>query len=263
MLFPNQPPFTFTSRKPKMARTVEISAHNHSEPTNTRIDPALVKSTGNAEPTGRLLNGSEDHSCAEEWAEPAVLPSGEKVSRMYLFEAEDITADNGEPLPAEDYPWDNAHVARIKTHDTFEQQALNWDQYLMGFAKHAALKSKDATKVGAAAVGTHNQILEVGFNGPPRGVQDLPERRERPAKYLFSAHAEANLVATAARERLQGSTVYITHLCCSSCAKSLIQAGVTRIVVGEGLTSMPKEEFEAAKTMLAEAGVDTVYFPDK
>ena len=89
----------------------------------------------------------------------------------------------------------------------------------MGFAKHAALKSKDSTQVGAVAIGLHKQVVETGFNGPPRGVLDSPERRERPAKYLFAAHAEANLVATAARARLEGTTVYVTHFCCSGCAK--------------------------------------------
>jgi dCMP deaminase len=49
--------------------------------------------------------------------------------------------------------------------------------------------------------------------------------------------------------------VYITHLCCASCARSLINAGVAKIVVGDGTTSMPSEEFEVAQTMLAEAGV--------
>lgn len=132
---------------------------------------------------------------------------------------------------------------------------MNWTDYFMGFARHAASKSKDSTKVGAVAIGAHKQIVEVGFNGPPRGVQDLPERLERPAKYLFAAHAEANLVATAARERLEGTTVYVTHFCCSGCAKSLIQAGVACVVVGDGKTSMPAEEFDAASVMFKEAGV--------
>ena len=138
---------------------------------------------------------------------------------------------------------------------------MDWDTYLYGFALHAAKKSKDSTQVGAIAVGKSRQILEVGFNGPPRGVQDLPERRERPAKYLFAAHAEANLVATASRERLEGSTVYVTHLCCSGCTKSLIQAGVAKVVFGEGKTSMPDEEFEAAKVMFKEAGVELLFMP--
>ena len=132
---------------------------------------------------------------------------------------------------------------------------MNWNDYHMGFAKHAALKSKDSTQVGAVAIGPDKQVVETGFNGPPRGVQDLPERRERPAKYLYAAHAEANLVATAARARLLGTTVYVTHMCCSACARSLIQAGVSKVVVGDGTTSMPAEEFEAAKQMFTEAGV--------
>ena len=132
---------------------------------------------------------------------------------------------------------------------------MYWNDYHMGFAKHAALKSKDSTQGGAVAIGLHKQVVETGFNGPPRGVLDSPERRERPAKYLFAAHAEANLVATAARARLEGTTVYVTHFCCSGCAKSLIQAGVSRVVGGGGVTSMPDEEFEAASAMFAEAGV--------
>ena len=133
---------------------------------------------------------------------------------------------------------------------------MDWDTYFYGFAKHAALKSKDSTQVGAVAIGKDRQVLEVGFNGPPRGVLDLPERQERPAKYLYTAHAEANLVATAARERLLGATVYVSHMCCSGCTKSLIQAGVAKVVFGDGTTSMPPEEFEAARVMFKEAGVE-------
>lgn len=98
-----------------MIRTVEISPYNHSQATNKLIDPSTVVAIGNAEPTSRVLDGSEDHGFAEEWAEPAVLPDGEKVYRMYLFTADEIVNDDGEPLDAEDYPWDDAHVWRIKS----------------------------------------------------------------------------------------------------------------------------------------------------
>ena len=132
---------------------------------------------------------------------------------------------------------------------------MNWSDYLYGFAKHAAVKSKDSTKVGAVLVGPEGEVRLTAFNGPPRGVQDSPERRARPAKYLFASHAEANLVAFAAREgiRTKGCTVYVTHHPCSSCARTLIQAGVGKVCVGDGVTSMPSEEFEAAATMFQEA----------
>lgn len=133
----------------------------------------------------------------------------------------------------------------------------DWTDYLFGFATHAATKSKDSTKVGAALVGPEGEVRLTGFNGPPKGVLDLDYRRERPSKYLFASHAEANLVAFAAREgiRTKGCTVYVTHMPCAACARTLIQAGVAKVVFGPGKTSMPDDEFDAARTMFREAGV--------
>lgn len=135
---------------------------------------------------------------------------------------------------------------------------MNWTDYFMGFARHAASKSKDpSTQVGAVVIGPDGEIRATGYNGLPRGVADLPERMERPAKYLWTSHAEENLVAHAARigVSLKGCTVYVTHFPCSRCARSLIQAGVTGVVVDTGTTSMPAEEFEVAEQMFSEAGV--------
>ena len=135
---------------------------------------------------------------------------------------------------------------------------MNWNDYLMGFARHAALKSKDSTQVGAVLVGPDREVRLTAYNGPPRGVTDLPERRDtRPEKYLWVSHAEQNLVAFAAREGIQtkGCTVYVTHHPCAACAKSLIQAGVSLVVIGDGTTSMPGAEFCAARMMFTEAGV--------
>lgn len=133
---------------------------------------------------------------------------------------------------------------------------MNWREYFLGMAEYISRKSKDlSTQVGAVAIGADQEVLETGYNGLPRGVDDRPERLERPAKYLYTAHAEMNLVASAARPRLKGSTVYVTHLCCNECAKALINAGVSHIICGSGTTFMPPELFEAATTMLNEAGV--------
>jgi dCMP deaminase len=48
----------------------------------------------------------------------------------------------------------------------------------------------------------------------------------------------------------------VTHAPCAACAKSLIQAGVLWVVHGTGETSMPVEEFAAAREMFDEAGVE-------
>ena len=135
---------------------------------------------------------------------------------------------------------------------------MNWGPYLMGFARHAATKSKDSTQVGAALVTPQNAVILTAFNGSPRYVRDLPERRERPMKYLYASHAEANLISFAARNgiKTEGCRVYVTHFPCAHCAKTLIQAGICEVVYGDGLTSMPQEEFAAARVMFEEAGVN-------
>lgn len=137
---------------------------------------------------------------------------------------------------------------------------LNWTEYLMGFAKHAALKSKDTTQVGAVLT-LGNRVLLTAYNGPPAGVIDRPERRERPAKYLYASHAEANAVAFAARSgiRTAGCTMYVTHHPCASCARSIIQAGIACVVIGPGTTSMPPDEVLAAAEMFNEAAVERIW----
>ena len=132
-----------------------------------------------------------------------------------------------------------------------------WPQRFLDLAAVVGGWSKDkSSKVGAVAVESHSRtILATGFNGLPRGVADIDERMERPAKYVWTAHAEESLVCNAARRTLEGSTVYVTHLCCNACMRMLINSGVAEVVCGGGETSMPKELFEAALKMAEEAGV--------
>lgn len=134
-----------------------------------------------------------------------------------------------------------------------------WQQYLMGFARHAATKSKDSTQVGAVLVGPENEVRLSAYNGPPKGVRDLPERFERPEKYAWVSHSEANLIAFAAREgiRTKGCTVFVTHMCCNGCAKTLIQAGISAVYYCDGAFGSQKfdEEITKSRTMFEEAGV--------
>lgn len=135
---------------------------------------------------------------------------------------------------------------------------MHWPEYLMGFAQHAARKSKDSTQVGAILVSYDNVVLLTAYNGPPMGVRDKPERFIRPEKYLYASHAEANLIAFAARQGIKtgGCAVFTTHMPCASCARTLIQAGIDTVVYGDGKTSLPQEEFDAAKVMFEEAWVE-------
>lgn len=135
---------------------------------------------------------------------------------------------------------------------------MTFHQWFMMLARTVAMKSKDpTTQVGCLVVGPDGEHRASGYNGIPRGVLDKPERMERPAKYLWTSHAEENAVAQAARVGipLKGCTAYVTHHPCARCARSLIQAGIVCVYVGPGTTSMPVDEFNTAGTMFAEAGV--------
>ena len=50
------------------------------------------------------------------------------------------------------------------------QDYISWDEYFMGVAFLAAMRSKDpGTQVGACIVSTDNKILSIGYNGMPIG----------------------------------------------------------------------------------------------
>lgn len=135
-----------------------------------------------------------------------------------------------------------------------------WQKYLIGFAEHASTKSKDTTKVGAVLVGPNKEVRLTGYNGFPVNVAENEERHERPLKYLFTIHAEQNIVSFAAKNGIhtEGCDIYVTHPPCAKCAASLIQASIKNIYVGSGTftdTTTWKEDNRVARLMCEEAGV--------
>lgn len=135
----------------------------------------------------------------------------------------------------------------------------------MGISDAVAQLSKDpSTKVGAIAINDDGIILSVGYNGFPRGVNDDPARyADRETKYKLISHAEQNLVAQAAYagHSLKGSTVILSGLYpCSSCTKSLIQAGVKKIITPPpGDNERWAEDAKWSKILLDESSVEVIY----
>jgi len=128
-------------------------------------------------------------------------------------------------------------------------------------ATHISEWSKDpSTKVGCVVVGPDREIRSTGFNGFPRGIQDSDDRlTNRDLKYPLICHAEENAIMHAARIglALKGCTAYVTWPPCTRCARSLIQAGVSEIVIPSGL-EIPdrwRDDFEMSMGLLREAEV--------
>ena len=144
----------------------------------------------------------------------------------------------------------------------------NWDRKFISIARLTASWSKDPrTKVGCIIVDDDHNQLSGGFNGFPRGVADDGRLEDRETKLKIVVHAEANAVATAARNghSLKGSTAYITLPPCCQCASLLIQAGVKKVVFPHRFLtddSHPgwSDSFKSAEDLLIEAGVQCAWY---
>ena len=140
---------------------------------------------------------------------------------------------------------------------------MTWDEYHLSQLDKIASKSKDpSTVVGALIVGPGNETRTSGFNGFPRGVVDdaemVPERYERPAKYLWTEHAERNAIYNASRHgvALAGCTIYVSMYPCADCARAVIQAGISRVVTKNPEAERWESHYEVSQQMLEEAGVE-------
>jgi len=143
----------------------------------------------------------------------------------------------------------------------------DWDRRFIGLAMHISDWSKDpSTKVGCVIVGPDREIVSTGYNGFPRGASDSPSLyADREHKLRLICHAEENAVAHAARigVSLLGTTAYITWPPCPRCARSLIQAGVRRVVHRE--VEIPERwlaDMVASEDLLRQVGVEIVPVSD-
>ena len=136
-----------------------------------------------------------------------------------------------------------------------------WDVRFMGLAQHVGLWSKDrSTKVGCVIVGPSNEIRAVGYNGFVRGLDDEEDaRHERPAKYLWTEHAERNAIYHAAQVGipLRGCRMYLPWFPCMDCARAIVQCGMVELIAREPDLSDPRwgSDFQNALCMLQEAKV--------
>lgn len=137
---------------------------------------------------------------------------------------------------------------------------INWDEYFMGVALLASMRSKDpCTQVGACIVDAENHILSTGYNGFPYGCSDdeFPWGREGnfcDTKYPFVVHAELNAILNAHGKNLIGAKIYISLFPCNECAKAIIQSGIKEIIYLSDKYA-ETDSTKASKKMLISAGI--------
>ncbi len=145
---------------------------------------------------------------------------------------------------------------------------ISWDEYFMGVAKLAALRSKDpSTQVGACIVSHDNKILSMGYNGMPIGCSDddFPWEKSDTTpdhnKYLYSTHSELNAILNYRGGSLEGTTLYVTLFPCNECAKACIQAGIKKIIYASDKYA-GTDSVVASKRMFDAAGVQYIPYQE-
>ena len=110
----------------------------------------------------------------------------------------------------------------------------SWDEYFIKIAIAVAERSTcDRAHVGAVLV-KDKRILTTGFNGSPSGLPHCDEVGHLLIEdhCVRTIHAETNAIIQAALHGVstKDAICYVTHFPCINCAKTLINAGVTRVV---------------------------------
>lgn len=118
----------------------------------------------------------------------------------------------------------------------------DWDEYFMGIAKVAALRSNCIKRKVAAVIVKDKRIISTGYNGTPRGIKNcnhggcprcnaFGESGADLGECLCS-HAEENAIVQSAYHGvgISGATLYTTFSPCLMCTKMIINSGIKEVV---------------------------------
>lgn len=146
-----------------------------------------------------------------------------------------------------------------------------WDCRFMALAKEIASWSScynSNRQVGAVIV-KNKRIITTGYNGAPAGIQCCKDRGVCMRRELgiesgtrhelcYAIHAEQNAIIQAAKLgiAIEGATLYCTHQPCVICAKMIVNAGIARVIYGEGYPDA------FAMQIFSEAGTEVLKFEE-
>jgi len=113
------------------------------------------------------------------------------------------------------------------------ENRLEWDEYFMAIALLVSKRSScHRLHVGCILV-NNNRIISSGYNG------HLPNTKHRSViknnHEQMTVHAELNSIIDCAKRNVSTNeaTAYVTHYPCLNCFKSLVSAGIKKIIYNE------------------------------
>lgn len=137
----------------------------------------------------------------------------------------------------------------------------DWDSYFLDIVDLVSRRSTCCRRSVGAGLVRDSRILATGYNGAPSKLQHcldigcLREQLKVPSgerhELCRGLHAEQNAIIQAALHGVstKGSTLYCTNHPCVICAKMIINAGISRVVIRDGYHD------QLAAEMLKEAGI--------
>ena len=147
-----------------------------------------------------------------------------------------------------------------------EQRQPTWDQYFMGMAHFAALRSNCVRRGVGAVIVRDKHVLATGYNGPPSGSVhcdvvscirvDMHVPSGERHELCRGLHAEQNAIIQAAVHgiSIRDSIIYTTTHPCVVCAKMIMNSMIREIVYAEGYPD------ELSQLMLLEGKLVTRQF---
>ena len=138
----------------------------------------------------------------------------------------------------------------------------SWDVYFMNITMQVARRSNCMKRKVAAIIVKDKRIISTGYNGTPRGVKNCNEGGCKRCNSFSAAgtnlseclcsHGEENAIVQASYHGvpLKSTTLYTTFSPCLTCAKMIINSGITKVIY-----NMKYPLGGTAMKMLKEAGI--------
>jgi dCMP deaminase len=124
--------------------------------------------------------------------------------------------------------------------------------YYLDLAEVVSQRGTCLRRLYGAVIVKNDEVISTGYVGAPRGRQNCTDIGEcvrtklnipRGERYELcrSVHAEANAIISASRDKMLGSSLYLTGIevstgeyiknscCCSMCKRMVINAGIEKV----------------------------------
>lgn len=135
------------------------------------------------------------------------------------------------------------HKAKVKKEFTKKHKRPSWDEYFVQLLEVVSLRGTCDRGYNAAVLVKDKRILATGYVGSPAGLPHCEEVGHEmhtvvnedgtsSRHCIRTAHSELNAIANAARVgvALEGATIYCKFFPCYTCAKTIINSGIKRVV---------------------------------